>query len=337
MSGVIQVRKTNGISSIQNKMSKKGGANGFFRVSRFSQKVQDRETAGTREGNWNNQTFPRTEQPLMPEYCGVKKQYKWAGSEADFIRLVNSIGMKYRDNYRVESLRGAIIKLNPEEEAGNLENRKRNYMDPIFSNTVFRDGVIMYEGSFVLNTNNPLHEFIYLATKDRLDVSSKDRKRNGSKLELNDLKVSTKSSARGIIGNLKASELFKGIIDDEEKLRQISFILRTKGVSKKTDISTLQIVMHDIIIHNQEFCSAYGKSYQDSFIELCEMDSEELMIQYEIALAISSRIVLQRKDRFEYKGNMIPAKNRADLIEYFLNSDNLSLYMDLKADVQKKK
>lgn len=332
---VIQVKKTNGISSIQRTMSKKGDGAGFFRVSRFSQKVQDREASGTREGNWNSQTFPRAEQPLTPEYCGVKKQYKWAGTEAEFVELVNKIGMKYRDDYRVESLRGAIIKLKPED--ANLESRKGNYTDPIFSNTVFRDSVILYEGTFVLNDENPLHRFIYLATKDRLDVSSKDRKRNGASLELKDLKISTKSSARGMFGNLESSELFKALKDDEDKLRQIAFILKVKGVSKKTDLATLQIVMYDIVIHNEEMCSTYGKSYRDAFIELCKMKSEDLMVRHEVALAIASRIILKRKDRFEYKDKVIQVKTREKLIEYLLDEANLSLYMDLRADVESKK
>lgn len=332
MQKTVQVTLNRGISSIKNKMKKNPTSGNFFRVSRFTQKEENRDTNGSRMGDYNHQAFARSEQAQMPHYCGVKGTYRWGGTTAKFIELVNKIGMKYPKTYRDESLRGAFIKL--EKNDTSLEQRKSDYWDPIFSNTIFRDNAILFEGQGVWNLSNPILEFVYLTQIDALDVSTKDRPRRGARLLLKDSKIDVKSTSNDIKNNIEATKLFSAIFDDEDKLSQIAFILNVKGVGKNTESAALQQILHDTVIHNQTMCSSYGKSYRNAFIELCKMPGSDLEVQYEVAYATSKRIVRKKSDRYEFEDNVIPVKSREKLIEFLLKEENVSIYMDLKTAIE---
>lgn len=324
--GKVYVKLKTSTDTLNAKIKKSGS---LIKSGRYSQKAKDREREGRYEGAWNHPGLPRSEQPLFPEFCSIRKKFQWAGTNNELNKLIKDMQLRYPDNYRVVAERGSLI---PCE--GDQMHRLSNYNDPVFNHPDIR-GFKMTEGTGVLNLSIPMHKFIYLTKKNELSVSTESTNRSGASVEFRNLKVRNKKQGKTVKIGLKAASLLNALADNDKKLIKLANIMNVPGTSEKSDPNIVLGIFDDIVIRNTDKKSShFEKNYRDLFIYLAELDETEFEVHYKVYKAMKSKKLIKKSTGFEFirggaaTSTLIGVTNKLALYEYLIDDANSEFYIE---------
>ncbi len=118
---------------------------------------------------------------------------------------------------------------------------------------------------------------------------------------------------------------------DEAKMRAICETMDIPGYSKNTDATGLFVLLKDMAAQNTNPSSKYGgRTYQDRFIEVASLKTEELDTTRNVIRAKREGIIRVRPGFFFLKDDKIDGDfNDLKLIEYFKDPKNQNKYSTL--------
>ena len=299
MKEITQIRKKRGLSSIV--VSK--GTNGreqLLKASEYEIEESDLgrpEATGTYVGESQQKMFPKAKQGVVPMKDRKTGFWLWGGTPQDFVETVSKLkGLLYP---KWHSKAGQLIDL----KSVTLEDERINPRSPIFGQDRFMSGYYVEADRKNLNPDNPYDVFMYYCIKGNSKVSDNTSNKPVSKYalananyELISNRVTKKKKVDNFDLEVEAISLLANMKNNEQKLRAIAEIMKLPGYSRKTtDLNALYLLVGQKAAKAVEKASRFkNKTFQERFIELAKMDTEELNIRQKIFLAKRERILAQK-------------------------------------------
>lgn len=330
---MIQIRKRGGISSIKTKTGK-------ITPRLFKQEVKDPNSDGELIGDYKQPTFMGTRQPITPVQDDVTGDWLWGGTDQDLIDCIKGAQLrKYEGKDRGYPKYGDII------EPGDVERRLKDPNDPFFRHPDLWNTVVLEGGKFNLDIDkNFIHRTIYFCSlgnddfANRLNDTGNKYVTAGFRYEIVEADVETKKKADEIDKEIRAIELLAGMKNDEERIRMICNIMRVPGYRDNTTVAAAFIMLRDIA-SNTDTAARFGsnRTYQDRFIELAEMQIDELRIHSIVFNGLNKgRIRKNGKGGYLMDGRTLEGvKSEPQLVEYFRSPDNQEDFIDLREFLNK--
>lgn len=316
---IVQIRKRGGLSKIA---VDKGGSE--LQVRLYHQDHKDPNAQGTLLGEYKGKTILDTKQFISPIWSDLKKQWSWGGSVEDLARIIKAMKLRNAD--------GVVI-----TPGQNVADRLIHRQDEVFNHKDLYARYFMENGRISLNLSDPLQEFLYYCYKG--DHLVKDNAESGpvskfmsagTKFEL----VSPKAESQKKKVDAKKEVLAIGYLakldGNEDKIRAICEIMDLPGYGPGTDINGAWLLLKDVAAQNTAVSSKYGKSYQDRFIELCEMKDEDLNIHHQVVEGKNKGIIRRKRGYYLFNGERLEGlTSDTMLMNYFRDPKNQEAYLQL--------
>lgn len=319
---IVQIRKKGGLHEI--KTSK-----GFFSINEYSQDIKDREKDGTHMGEFRG-TIPDTKHFLSPWWSDLKKQWSWGGTEEQLAVLIKKMKLRYLPGHPRE---GQII-----EPGENVAERLTYIKDEVFTHPSLYGLHYMENGKGNVSLNDPVQQFLLLCYKGDQTVQDKSVDKPLSKYIAGNLKyeilspkIENLKKKRTADKEVKAIMLLSALNGDEDKMRAVAEVMDLPHYDSNSDINGLFILLKDTAAQNTASSTKYnGKTYQERFIEVAEMKTDELDICRNVLKAKKNGIIRKRSGYFLLKDDKIDGEyNDLQLIEYFKDPKNQGRYLTL--------
>lgn len=325
---LIQLRKRQGLGKLLKNAKAKG--NGLATL-RLVETKDGNETGNTSTEAYKGKMILNTIQGVCPIYSTTARKYAFGGTEKDFARLVDAMALVYPDTHarRGEIIRSKEVKLSTEQV---------NMKSPVFSNKVFFTHFIEND-RLTLNLGDPTQEFLHFCLKGddaiRDENSTKKYSKfatNKQQLELVSLSGDNKRQAKLIDAEMKATELFIGISDDFDKLRSIAGIMKLPGYSAKiADPNAAKTLMYQFYRDTEKKHKRFGgKTYQEYFVELCEMSDADRFVYETVAEGIRKGVVRVYNNHTQFKESRLDGiYTHNAIMHYFAEVDNREKFNEL--------
>lgn len=322
---IVQIRKKGGLDSIVKEKNSKSKITPMLYHSKSRNPKED----GDLEGEYKGKTILDTKHFISPYWSDLKKRWSFHGSGQKLSELIDKMKLRYPQNHNQA---GQIIKAS-ENDAERLTNR----FDDVFTHPDMYGKYFMQNGRVSLNLSDPRQEFLYLCFKGDPSVDDKasDEPVNkfiqaGSKYELVSPKKENQTKKRDTSRKVRAYGLLGAMENDEERMRAICTIMSLPQYSKSTDVSGLYVLLGDMAVENETFVAKFNKTYQDRFIELAEMNDEDLNLNGKVFEARNRGLLRKRKGHYLLNGEKIDGvDDDIQLVKYFQNPKNQEHYLKL--------
>lgn len=321
---IINVRGRKTLDGI--KMTSKGRT---LVPSIFKQQHKNPRADGDFEEEYTGRPFMGARKYIPPIWDTIKNRWYFDGSVDELQRLISQMNLRYPKDH---PKRGQII------EPGNTEARLSDRYDAVFTHKEFFTGYYLSDGRTSLDPTDAKQKFLYLcyrANKDVWDKASEDKRPNKRRLQTSTLEMSTigtqnvKDKDR-IDTEVKASLYLSKMSNDVDKMQILCEIMRVPGFNRKsTDPNGLYILLYNKCVMNTEFNSRFGTTWQNEYIRLCELDTEELDFIHKVRMGMIKGAIRQKTGYFSFKGERLEVKTEKDLIEYFRNPANHEKFSEL--------
>lgn len=319
---IVQIRKKGGLHTI--KTSK-----GFFSINEYSQNAKDREKDGNPVGEFKG-IIPDTKHFLSPWWSDLKKQWSWGGTPEQLASLITKMKLRYPVGHPKE---GQVI-----EPGVNVAERLTYRQDEVFNHVSLYGKHFMENAKANISLNDPIQEFLLMCYKGDQTVEDKsvDKIRSkyitgNLKYEISSPKVENLKKKKTADKEVKAIMILSALNGDEDKMRAVAEVMDLPHYDANSDINGLFILLKDTAAQNTETASKYnGKSYQDRFIEVAEMKTEDLDVCRNVIKAKKNGIIRKRAGFFMLKDDKIEGEfNDLQLISYFRDPKNQTKYLTL--------
>lgn len=321
---IVQIRKLGGLDKIIiNKNSR-------LKPMLYQTLTKDKNEEGIPQGEYKGKSILDTKYFLAPHWDDLKNQYSWAGTIQELSLLIDAMKLRYRKGHERA---GQLIKSNPETDGDRLFNRK----DEVFTHDALYGKYYMENGRISLNPSDPKQKFLHLCYKNssRTIDKSAEEKLNpyiaaGAIYEMVSPKKENQNLKKTAMKEVTAFAALGAMADDEDKLRAICTIMSIPGFSPTSDTAGMFVLLKNTVVQNTSFSAKYGKSAQDRFVELAEMDTEELNVTYQVISAKNRGIIRKRPGHYLFNGDKLEGlENDLHLIAYFKNPKNQDRYVEL--------
>lgn len=322
---IVQIRKKGGLDKIIKERNSKASIKPML----YNSKTKNINEEGTLEGDYKGKTILDTKHFIAPMWNDLKKRWSFAGSPQKLTELINKMKLRYPKNHPQA---GQLIK-GSETDGERLINRQ----DDVFNHPDFYGRFFMENGRVSLDISDPRQEFLYLGYKGDTSVEDKssDQKVSkyfsaGAKYELISPKQETLSRKRDADKDVKAIKLLAAMDQDEDRMRAICVVMALPQYSPTTDGNGLFVLLKDMAAENKSFSGRYNKTYQERFIELAEMENDDLSINSKVISAKNKGILRKRKGFYLFNGDRIEGlDNDLQLMRYFSDVKNQEDYLKL--------
>ncbi len=284
------------------------GMRNVVNISRDAGTTFNDESAGT----WEKERFPRSRQMFRPLWSYSKRRWALSGYEAnspELNKLAESCKLKYKQGH---PLAGQYIK----------EADVFDFGDPFFNHKQLR--VLAQEGDTILNKDRPFDQIILAGllinpefqyqngeTTSTMPSSNKVRYVIVDKgKELNSKKILREREQL-------AGDLYKSL-NDQKKLAIAMSLNLIKDES--TDRGLIDDILYDYAMSKDKAKDTY-LTKQEIFIEMCNLKTDKLNIEFTIGKAKAAGFLKQTKQGWMLFGNSI-GRTQKDVNTYFSNTDN---------------
>lgn len=282
----------------------------------YKQDKYDPESPGELEGQYKGNTLLGSKRNVTPSYDSLKGQWAFAGTLQDLKRIQDRLKLRDENNKLIEI----------------QEDTLTNMFDPFWAHTSLYTKKIMEEGSTSLNLNDPLEELLYLVQKGSSFVKGAKENQSAyiiadSNLELIVPRREIEAEAKSVDKTIKAIKLLDAM--GLEKMNTVAYLMDLPGYQyNDKDSERLKALLYSSAAMNTHpmYKVGAGITHQDRFIELAEVNNEELNIMKKVQQAkIQGAISANTRTGYTFKGERLDdgsIKNDRDLMRFYLNHKN---------------
>lgn len=326
MGDIVQLRKKGGLRRILY------SANGSpINPKEYRQEIMDRNKEGKLVGDFKGDSLPGTRHGIAPMWNAGKNKNAWAwgADEAKLVELIDKIKLRQPKGHKEE---GNFI------TAGNPADRLTYFYDDVFRHPVFYGQIFMENNKVVFDLSNPIHEFLYNCykgyskTEDSSDpIKISKAKAAGMQYELispnHEIKLEKKEAQAQVDAIVRLSELS----GDEDRMRAIVEIMGLPGYNDNTTADGVFLLLKQQAVEQNEPVSRFGgKTARARFMELSDMENENLDSCRNVIVAKNLGVLRIYKDHFKMNGRDIQGVfDESKLISYFLKPENNKDYGEL--------
>lgn len=322
--GIAQLRRRGGL---QEKIRKVGGTT----PRQYLSASKDRSEDGVPVGEYKIGQLIGTKQFLSPSRHVRTGRWCWGGTAVELNQLIEKMKLRYEDGPK----KGEIISI----DHSPAEDRLTNPQDPVFNHSSFYNTHYIENDRVDFDQDNPRHRFMWLCqigTPGTIDRSEQKRiskyERGNIRLEAVAPKQEAMSKKERVKNVARATALLEHLEKDQDRMHMVALAMTLPTYSPKhAPDQVYMAIWSEVIEGNQKPRSKYNnRTIQSRFIELAEMDAEELSIAANVMLAKNKQIIVRRKTGYLLNGNMIPdIKTDYHLTKYFLDPENQDEYVEL--------
>src|SRR4029079_13854535 len=278
------------------------GIKNFFNVSRDEGQTYLDENVGS----YDKERFPKSRQMFRPEWSYNKHRWMLKGfdTNSDALNaLAASCKFKYKQGH---PLQNQFIK----------DCDVNDFGDAFFNHKMLR--VLAQEGDCVLDKNRPFDQIILAgmisnpkfqySENGNVDISTSNR----VKYLIIDKGVQQNKRQKSREKELMVADLWKNLTDKKKLAIGISLNLIS---NESTDRGIIDDVLWDYA-NSKENAKGMDATKQDVFVQMCNMDTATLNIQYTIGKARSAGFLKRTKQGWMLFGINI-GKSDKNVEEYF--------------------
>lgn len=325
MSDIVQIRKKTGLGQIQTK----AGSKQTITPKLYNQEKKDPNSDGEYVEDWDTAIL-NTKRGLCPHWSDIDNKWCFSGTDADFVRLVDAMSLKYQPGHEKA---GQLIRVKPE----NFQRHLRDFHDVVFQNPALYGKHYMEGGSVGLTKVIPDHEFLLLCLKgDRGVIDRSSDKRlssytsSASQLEMISPERIIAATNKDIKESVRATVLFAGLDGFDEKIKIVCSVLDVSGYNDKTAANAAYNLLHDRIVTNTNHSAKYGTTPQKRFVEVMEKSDEELNVMAQIMKGTKKGFLRKFAKGYKFQERMLEGVvNQVLLIEHFRDPANQKDYTQL--------
>ena len=284
-------------------------------VSQDGGKTQMEKTMGEYKG----ERFPKSRQIFRAQYSKGQRRWMLDGFEEnskELNDLVKKCRLKYEDDDHPK--KGHYIE----------DCDIRDFDDPFFKHTKFR--VMASEGEVLMDTSIALDRLLVAALKkNRMFQVGYGKTKGGgrAKYVILDKELDNKDKKTNRDKKLKAMKLFSALSDP--KKQKLATILELVPPNSQTDRDLIDDVLFKFAENDEDNAVGTKMTKQDLFVKMCELDTEELNLDYKIARAKSLGFLKANQNGFILFGNPV-GRSKDDIKSYLLDIDNQEMLMKLE-------
>lgn len=296
------------------------GIKNVYSISRDEGQTYLDESIGT----YDKERFPKSRQMFRPEWSYGKRRWMLKGYEnnsEDLNKLVAACKFKYKLGH---PLQNQFIK----------ECDIFDFNDAFFSHKMLR--ALAQEGDVVLDKSRPFDQIILagLLSNPKFQYSTDGNinttTSNRVKYIIIDKGIEQNKRKTNREKELLVGDLWKNLTDKKKMAIAISLNLIA---SEDTDRGLIDDILYDYA-NSKENAKGLAISKQDLFIQMCNMDTAKLNIQFTIGKAKAAGYLKRTKQGWMLFGVNI-GKSDQNVEEYFSNPDNQEMLFRLDEQLEK--
>lgn len=268
-------------------------------------------------------------QNLTPHYDSDKSRWSFYGTFEDLQRIAKQLSLEDPNTKQV-------IVVN--------ESTLNNRYDPFWAHPTLWKSIFVEENARYLEPNSPLNELYIRILRGREDIQQPDRTDQStfdtdrSNLELISPNMDKKKKVVNASKKKQAMKYFLDLTENHEKMRMIAEILNPVDLDSAKDNESLEALIQEEFVNNDEFVTKYGTTALDQFIKVCEYTNPELSIYHLGIQAIRLGIIrVSVADGYSFRGERIDngsIKSDNDLYKFLQNTNNSSFFLQVEKAVE---
>lgn len=268
-------------------------------------------------------------QNLTPHYDSDKSRWSFYGTFEDLQRIAKQLSLEDPNTKQV-------IVVN--------ESTLNNRYDPFWAHPTLWKSIFVEENARYLEPNSPLNELYIRILRGREDIQQPDRTDQStfdtdrSNLELISPNMDKKKKVVNASKKKQAMKYFLDLTENHEKMRMIAEILNPVDLDSAKDNESLEALIQEEFVNNDEFVTKYGTTALDQFIKVCEYTNPELSIYHLGIQAIRLGIIrVSVADGYSFRGERIDngsIKSDNDLYKFLQNANNSSFFLQVEKAVE---
>lgn len=268
-------------------------------------------------------------QNLTPHYDSDKSRWSFYGTIEDLKRIATKLSLEDPTTKKIITV-----------DESTLHNR----FDPFWGHPTLWRSVFVEENARYLEPSSPLNELYIRILRGREDIQQPDRKDQStfdtdrSNLELISPNMDKKKKSANAAIKKKAMQIFLSLVEDPDKLRIVAEILNPVDLDSAKDNESLEALVQEEFVNNEEFVGKYGTTALEQFIKVSEYDNQDLSVYHLGVQAIRLGIVrVSMSDGYSFRGERIhngSIKSDTDLFKYLKEPNNAPLFLQIEKAVE---
>lgn len=317
---IIAIRKRGGLDHIQ---VDKGGHK--VRPEIYYQKFKDFGSDGVPQGEYREGMILDAKHFLAPIWDDSRKQWPWGGTEEELAVLIEKMKLKYEGDHPQV---GRFIK------PDNVADRIKDFNDPVFRHSSFYGKYYMQDSRGKFDLSDPKQKFMYLLYKgsnqavDRSENKIISKYVSGASYELISPKSESRKKVKGALKEIEAKKFIGELYGDEAKIRAICEAMDLAAYRPEVDVEAAWLML-DEESQDTRKSTRYGKTHQDMFLELAQMEDGDLDLYAKVTRARKRGHIRKWQEYFTFDGEKIHVQTTPKLVDYFKNPEHQEMLIKL--------